>query len=282
MIRVQPRANQTNPVVTTTSTTQFDNAIRMISISYNDGTPAKTYAYDQSAATTGGGASLGYSKWYLTSYATGGTQGFYGYDPMGRVKLVSSCQPVNCSGSSYSNQNYTYDAIGNLLSAGDGAGRTTAYSYTVASEPATASNVPSAGDVTPLVTSVQYGAFGPKSMSLGNGLATVNGYDIQGRPNARWVCSGSTSANCLGGSTTYGMSATWSGQRLTNTWYTVLNQTQSFGYDDFNRLKSRVVTAGAQQDFTDNYDRWGSRTQQTAYQSGPAVSTMFSTANNQF
>jgi len=38
--------------VTTAATTQYDSLGRVVSISYNDGvTPAKTFAYDQSAGS---------------------------------------------------------------------------------------------------------------------------------------------------------------------------------------------------------------------------------------
>ena len=37
---------QTNPSVTTTTTTQYDTLGRVVSVQYSDGTPAKTLVYD--------------------------------------------------------------------------------------------------------------------------------------------------------------------------------------------------------------------------------------------
>jgi YD repeat-containing protein len=44
--QIRPQANQTNPNVPTTTWTQFDALGRPVSISYSDGTPSKSYAYD--------------------------------------------------------------------------------------------------------------------------------------------------------------------------------------------------------------------------------------------
>lgn len=279
--RVRPKANQSNPSVTTITTTQYDKVGRILSVTYDDGTPTKTFAYDQANATAGGNPSLGYSKGYLTSFAAGNTQGFYGYDPMGRVNLIASCQPVNCSGGSYTQQAYTYDGVGNVLTASDGAGRTATYTYSLASEPQTVMSTPTAGGSTTLVTGAQYGPFGPTTISLGNGLTTVNGYDPIGNLNARWVCANSSSPNCTGGTQAYGMSVTWSGMQVTNASDSVLNQQLTFGYDAMNRLSSRTVTAGTTENFTYAYDRWGNRVSQTALQAGPTMNATFNTATNQ-
>ncbi len=52
--RKKPRANQTNPNVLTTTTTQYDTVGRVLSISYDDGTPTKTFAYDSGTVLMGG------------------------------------------------------------------------------------------------------------------------------------------------------------------------------------------------------------------------------------
>jgi YD repeat-containing protein len=49
LTRQRPQANQTNPSVLTTTTTQYDSLGRVVSISYSDGTPTKTFAYDTGA-----------------------------------------------------------------------------------------------------------------------------------------------------------------------------------------------------------------------------------------
>jgi RHS repeat-associated protein len=279
--RVKPKANQALASIKTTTTTQYDLAGRILSIVYNDGTPTKTFVYDQAAATAGGSPSLGSSIGYLTSFSTGNTQGFYGYDPMGRVKFQTNCQPVNCASGAYTAQNYTYDTIGNLLTAGDGTGRTVTYTYTLASEPATVISSPASGPSTPLASAAQYGPFGPTAISLGNGLTAVSSYDSVGVLNGRWVCGGTSSTFCAGGTQMYGVGVIKTGGRVSVVSDTALNQGVSFGYDDMNRLASRTVGVGATQNFSYSYDRWGNRTQQTAFQTGPTVSSTFNTANNQ-
>jgi hypothetical protein len=47
--RKRPRANQTVATVLTTTTTQYDAVGRVLSISYDDGTPTKNFGYDVSA-----------------------------------------------------------------------------------------------------------------------------------------------------------------------------------------------------------------------------------------
>ncbi|HEY4354460.1 MAG TPA: RHS repeat-associated core domain-containing protein [Acidobacteriaceae bacterium] len=279
--RVKARANQSNPTVTTTAITQYDHLNRILSISYNDGTATKTYTYDQAVSSAGGGVSLGASKGRLTSFSTGSTQGFYGYDPMGRIATMMNCQPVNCAGGTYLTQSYQYDGVGNLLSASDGAGRTLGYGYTLASEPSTATSTPTVGGATPLVTGAQYGPFGPQSISLGNGLTRLNSYATSGYLNGGWVCQGGTIPSCAGGTQVYGMSLVASGNRIATVWDTVLNQGMNFGYDDMNRLSSRTTIGGAAQSFTYSYDRWGNRNSQIAMNYGPSMTTTFNTTTNQ-
>ena len=130
------------------------------------------------------------------------------------------------------------------------------YSCNTASQPLSVASTLGNGTPTPIVSSSQYGPSGPTTFALGNGLTTVNSYDTRGLLNARWICAGSASANCLGGSSRYGMSLDWSGQRVLDSWDSVLNQSATYGYDDMNRLASRTITAGTPQNFTYTYDRW--------------------------
>ncbi|MDE1161933.1 MAG: hypothetical protein PW792_08295 [Acidobacteriaceae bacterium] len=275
--RVKPKANQTDPTVKTTTVTQYDNASRVVSITYDDGTPTKTFSYDQATASVGG-TNLGSSKGQMTSFATGSSIGFLGYDAGGRVKLLISCTTANCATGSATQQNYSFDAIGNLLSASDGTGHTTGYTYDVASEPLTASSL--YGSVsTPIVSGASYGAYGLLSTTLGNGLIALNSYDGLGRPSSKYLCSGSASAGCAGGSTLYGMTATWSGKEMTSASDTVLNQSMNYGYDEFNRLASKTVTSGTTQNLTFTYDRYGNRLGQASSSGDPSVSATFNAAN---
>ena len=61
---------------------------------------------------------------------------------------------------------------------------------------------------------------------------------------------------------------------------TVLNQQVTFGYDEFNRLTSRTVTQGTQQNYTYSYDRYGNRVTQTPLQGGYTSNLTVNPANN--
>jgi RHS repeat-associated protein len=62
---------------------------------------------------------------------------------------------------------------------------------------------------------------------------------------------------------------------------TVLGQQIAYGYDGFNRLTSRTVTAGTQQNYTYGYDIYGNRVSQTALQTGYNFLPTINPANNQ-
>ncbi|MBX6362084.1 MAG: RHS repeat protein, partial [Acidobacterium ailaaui] len=68
--RQRPRANQTNPAVLTTTTTQYDALGRVLSISYDDGTPTKYYTYDQSAVWGNSSTSTGAAKGRVTAISS--------------------------------------------------------------------------------------------------------------------------------------------------------------------------------------------------------------------
>ncbi len=145
-----------------------------------------------------------------------------------------------------------------------------------------ASSVSNSENPANLIYSVANGPNGPTSYTLGNGLNSVYGYDTLGRLNGGWVCNGSTMASCSGGTETYGFTNTWKGVELNASSDTALGQTSTYGYDQFNRLASRTVTAGTAQNFSYTYDRWGNRWNQTVTSgSGPQPSFSFNTSTNQ-
>ena len=121
---------------------------------------------------------------------------------------------------------------------------------------------------------------GPVSYSLGNGLNVYLGYDSLGRLTGRWVCNGPAAMYCSGGAQVYGTGGPWRGTRMLNQSDTVLNQQVTFGYDEFNRLTSRTVTQGTQQNYTYSYDRYGNRVTQTPLQGGYTSNLTVNPANN--
>ncbi len=81
---------------------------------------------------------------------------------------------------------------------------------------------------------------------------------------------------CSGSTQLYGFIANYSGSRVISMCDTTVNQCQSHGYDEFNRLTS-VSGSGGPGSFTYSYDRYGNRTSQTG---SPSVSYSFDAGSN--
>jgi RHS repeat-associated protein len=271
--RTRPTANQTNPNTLTTTTTQSDSVGRPLSVIYSDGTLEKTYFYDTNVNLGEGFVQTNYIG--QLSYAAADTPNnfaltAYSYDGAGRVIELTECLPVGCATAADNlSLSYRYDQAGNMLSSSDGAGTTTTYTYSPASEVQSVTSSLNTSEAPPaIITNVTNGPFGPTSYTLGNGLAATLGYDSLGRNNAY-------------GNPLYGYSLVHSGSQVTASCDTVLNQCLSFGYDEFNRLASRTVSGGTAQNFTYSYDRYGNRLSQTAVDGGPAPQLTISSATNQ-
>lgn len=280
VVRTKPKANQTSASVTTTSTTQYDTLGRVVSVSYSDGTPTKTFQYDISNPW---GASLQNTKGRMALQGISNAQSIYSYDPIGRIISTGQCTPSKCGSSSYSTA-YTYDWLGNILTSSDGAGATDTYTYSVANEvQSITSSVNDSQHPPNLVSNMSNGPFGPLSWNLGNGLSGVRQYDGMGRVSGGWVCSGSSQASCSGGTQLYGFTSSWRGNELTGASDTALNQNNSYGYDEFGRLTSLVVNSGTPGSYTYTYDRWGNRWTQTETNGsgGPQPNLSFNTSKNQ-
>jgi RHS repeat-associated protein len=286
--RKRPTANQSNPSVYTTTTTQYDSLGRVVSVTYTDGTPTKVFSYDAASTWTEAAQQTNLkgrlSAHYRTT-AAGGAGSIYGYDAMGRATLQYSCLPSGCGNSTYDRGiAYTYNQANMLTSEGDGAGDTYTYSRSIAGEiTGLTDSFSDATDPANIIVpgSVQNGPFGPTTYNLGNGLTAVNTYDSLGRSSGGYVCAGSSQPGCTGGTQqVYGYTAGWVGAHVTGTCDTVLTVCNSFGYDEFSRLTARTVTQGTVQNFTYTYDRYGNRWAQNAPQGGPALSISFNQGNN--
>jgi RHS repeat-associated protein len=280
--RNKPTANQQSASVLTTTTTQYDAVGRVLSISYSDGTPTRNFAYDQATIWGNSGTSTGAAKGRLTAATSSVNSQAFVYDPVGRVTANLQCLPSLCGQSSQDKWlNYSYDWLGNLLTASDGAGVTTSYNstpYTPANE--VTSITSSLNDAThpgTLVSSIVYGPFGPTSYQLGNGLTSIQTYDFMGRRNGGWVCRGSSVAYCSNGTQLYGFLTNWKGERSLSGCDTSLNRCESYGYDEFNRLTSQTTTSGVALNLTWVYDRYGNRWQENPNGAGFAVNSV----NNQ-
>lgn len=293
--RVRPQANQPGSA-TTTTTTQYDTLGRVVSINYNDQlTPNKVFVYDVSAQWTNftqtnlkGRLSVAYTPYAPPSTPTTGTS--YSYDAMGRVAGLGKCLPSGCgNGAKDIHLLYTYDWLGNVLSAGDGGGVTTFYNgYSPANEVGTiTSSLSDATHPGTLVSNVVYGPFGPQSWHLGNGLNIWHPYDALGRPQGEWVCTSTPSMGCGGAAyQTHGVYVGWSGSRVSITEETnddIPNRVvYQIGYDEFNRMTSMTNQLNNQLLYTYVYDRYGNRWQQNVMAgSGPSPQFSFNPSTNQ-
>lgn len=293
-VRTRPRANQTNASVTTATTTQNDSLGRAISISYDDGlTPAKNFYYDALPTGLGWAQSLGFTKGQLVATSSGSgttaTGTLLNYDSNGNVIALWSCAPSICGTSSQSSRSetFSYDLAGSLTQVSDPTSGAISYGRSVAGEITSVTNgtFTDLTNTPNLVSNVVNSPFGPTSYALGNGLTSVQAYDSLGRNNGKWVCLGSSSPSCSGGSKQlYGVTATYIGSVVTSSCDTVLNQCQSHGYDQFNRITSVTDQSSNSNNpgsFSYTYDRYGNRVSQTAESGGPSISCFPNPANNQ-
>lgn len=280
--RKKPKANQSSPSTLTTTTSQYDALGRAVNVTYDDGTPTKTFMYDKSAGWTD--LTQNYMKGHMSLASVSGASTIFNYDPAGRTTDLDECLPSGCGNVTYNKKlHYAYDWTGNALSSSDAGSATSTYNVSRAGEiVALTSSLNNSSNPPNVLSNVQYGPNGPISYSLGNGLSGVRSYDGMGRTSGGWICRGSTAPYCTGGTQIYGFTSGWAGSRATQECDTVLNQCMNFGYDEFGRLSSRTVTSGTAQNFTYTYDRYGNRWYQTVTAgTGPAPNLSFTSTTNQ-
>jgi len=279
--RHRPKANQPNPAVLATTTTQYDSLGRLITVNYDDGTDTKNFLYDKSIGWSNFSQTNLKGRLAGTAMTASGAATGSSYDAVGRVTGMQQCIASACGSGGY-NLTYTYDWTGNLKTSTDGAGVTSTYTVSPASELLSlTSSLNNSTNPPNIVSNVQNGPHGPTSYALGNGLSAVLSYDALGRNSGGWICNGSTSPYCTGGTQVYGFTTGWTGIRNTTECDTVLSQCMNFGYDEFNRLTSRTVTSGTAQNFSYVYDRYGNRWQQNVTAgSGPSPQLSFDTSTN--
>ena len=283
--RTRPKANQTSSTVLTTTTTQYDKIGRPLTVTYTDGTPTKTFAYDASAGTGWSDLTQVNLKGRLSLASVSGAGAAYSYDSLGRPLQIWDCAPSTCGTSAQTGRSvgYAYDLAGNVTSESDGASGNITYGRSVAGEVTSITNqsyslTGGAGPAT-LVSNVQNGPNGPISYSFGNGRSQFNSYDALGRLNGGWVCGGTPSFACS--SQAYGFYLNSRiGSQVKVASDNLTGQGNSYGYDEFNRLKSMSNGSG-QQTYAYVYDRYGNRWQQNALQGGLAPQYSFNTTTNQ-
>ncbi len=196
--RKRPKANQTNPSVLTTTTSQYDALGRLLSTTYDDGvTSNKNLGYDTNCCWSQTAANL---KGRLAGTGSGSTTNgtwtgsLYSYDAMGRVVGMWQCGPSTCGTSNQASHylSFSYDSAGNLTNETDSASGSISYGRSLAGEMTSITNQTFqlngqiGGNPATLVSNVQNGPNGPTSYQLGNGLDVVSTYDSIGKGHG-WV-----------------------------------------------------------------------------------------------
>jgi RHS repeat-associated protein len=181
--RIAPAPNQTGSTTVTTTYTH-DALHRLTAVTYNDGsTPWTTLAYDQSSNWT---SNISNGKGQLTGafVCPSGTSGptcgttnpssigtIFSYDPVGRAQWDGQCTPTTCGISAYS-LNYTYDYLGDELTASNGKGITWTNTFnSIGQLKQISTNWLSPTQSGTVVSGTTYNALGePTSDLLGNGI----------------------------------------------------------------------------------------------------------------
>jgi RHS repeat-associated protein len=134
--RSRPSPNQSSSSVTTTTNYAYDALHRLTGRTYtNDptNTPPATFNYDETSVW---GTSLRSTAGMLTSESVGSpviAKQVFSYDAMARTALNVQCTPNTCNASPFTpySLGYQYDLIGDVTSAGNGAGVTFTSSFNI-------------------------------------------------------------------------------------------------------------------------------------------------------
>jgi RHS repeat-associated protein len=229
----------------------YDALNRATSRTYSDGTPAVTYTYDA--------AGISNSKGRLTSVSsTVSTTNTTAFDAGG--KTLSGNQVTD--GQTYS-MSYGYNLAGGLTSLTYPSGRVIRTEYDAAGRMAgvwdQGSGAYYAGAVSTDATNrLQYAPHGAVSvMKLGNGLWEHTDFNSRMQRTLIGLGTSSTNSGTLGLTYNYGTSNNNGNVQSIAYSGGGLSYTQSFGYDELNRLTTSSESSSWSQ--TNSYDRYGNR-----------------------
>src|SRR5579872_7427855 len=236
------------------TTFTYDGINRPLGVTYSDGTPSVTYAYD-----TGGAASAALGR--LTSVTEGSNSQTFTYDNFGRITQVSQV----IDGATYPVQ-YTYNLAGQPTSITYPTGRVVQQSYDAIGRTSAIASGP-----TTYLSGVNYNAAGETlGLTLGNGVQGAFGYnDHLQLASLRYFKPGSPT-DILNLGYDYGLGNNGQIQAIhsyTSPGSEDLTRSEKFTYDSLARL---IAAQTSQVDGTSGtwslqwrYDRVGNRLSQT-------------------
>ena len=230
--------------VTTTYT--YDALNRLTGISYSNGDASAGYAYDQASYN---GLSISNGKGRRTGMADASGRTAWSYDKMGRVWAEE-----RTIGSFTNTLDYTYNLDGSLSTVTYPSGRMITYTPSAVGRPLSAQDLVNNINYATSATYAPQGALA--TANYGSNIAFSAGYNNRLWPNNLQGATLSPSATIFQLQPAYNTNGTVSGV----THPLNISRTESFGYDNLNRIiwAQSGVTSGQYcwaQSFT--YDRYG-------------------------
>ena len=173
---------------------------------------------------------------------------------MGQVASQTQCTPEDCGTGSFT-LSYTYDYLGNMLTASNGEGVTISYAYDEAGHLTTvASSLNDSqhpGTLFQPGLNQQYNAAGElESALLGNGLTESYQYNARLRLLSGTIGSG------------YSFSVGYANDGVVLSSGDTVNGNWTYTYDNFNRLATSAESNQLEAAYNYQYDRFGNRWQQ--------------------
>ena len=252
-----------------TTTFAYDSLNRITSRSYSDGTPTVTYTYDA--------AGVANSKGRLTSVSSSvSVNNHTAYDALGRITAGNQVT----DGQTYS-LGYGYNRAGAHVSITYPSGRVISMEYDAAGRMAGVRDqqsgvyyVGAAG--TDSTNRMKYAAHGGISvMKLGNNLWEHTDFNSRQQSTEIGLGTSSTDSSTLRLTYNYGTANNNGTMQTVSYLGGGLSYTQSFGYDEMNRLTTSSESGSAWSQ-TNKYDRYGNRAIDLG---GGNQSLYFNTAN---
>lgn len=267
-----------------TTTFTYDALNRVTSRSFNDSpqTPTANYFYDSQSLPSGApsfnrGQATG--KLVAVTYG-GGTAGTYrGYDEMGRVvRQYQRTDDVDylVEASYYANSAMQNETYPNVPGASDR--RVVSFTNDSAGRLASLSTASTTYGGNASVSSIGYASHNqPSTESYGNGLIHATTYNNRLQPNE--IKLGTTLAPTSIADLVYNYGTTNNNGNVQSVSYTGggLSYTQTFAYDQVNRLSTSQENSGSSWSQTNGYDRYGNRWINLG---GGSQSLYFSTTTN--
>jgi RHS repeat-associated protein len=252
------------------TTTYYDADRRVTQKSYSDGTPGARFVYD-SSSQNGFTLTNPVGRLVFAYVASNSAGSWYSYDPMGRVTQEWQCTAsAQCNGTPVELV-YSYDYLGDELTATNGFGVTLSSGWNNAQKlTSVTSSLSDSNHPADLFAGGAYNAPGMlTAATLGNGVTENYAYGPR-----LWMTS--MTAPPSSGSV-YSLTLGHLADGDVSSAADSVNGSWTYTYDNFNRLSS--ANGGTNSNYSYAYDQFGNRWTQTggAYQ----ISLMFTGNNNQ-